>query len=116
MAVDQTYAVPTAGEEHAAAQPHWLPAARPRQALSVRILQGRAWSWLRLGVDSALVGLAVAMTLVRAPAAADSAESYVMLLAPVTIAVLVAGGHYRNRLQVSIFDGLGPSLGAPTLA
>ena len=115
MAVDQSYAVPTAGDERAAIQPHWLPAA-PRQPLAVRILQGRAWGWLRLTLDSVLVGIAVGSTLLRAPADPAAAESYVLLLAPVTITVLVVGGHYRNRLQVSIFDGLGHALGAPTLA
>jgi exopolysaccharide biosynthesis polyprenyl glycosylphosphotransferase len=116
MAADHSYAVAATVEEHAAPQAHWLPARPRRKPFAQRLLQGHAWSVVRMLVDSLLVCLAVGTTLLRTPTGAPDAEPYVVLVAPVTMVVLALGGHYRNRLQISIFDGLGRAIGAPTLA
>jgi exopolysaccharide biosynthesis polyprenyl glycosylphosphotransferase len=114
--MDQSYAVPTAVEERVAAPPQWLPARPSRSPLTARILQGRIWTALRVGIDAVLITAAAGATLLSAPGADAGEIAYVLLLAPLTIALLALGGLYKNGLQLTLFDGLGRALGALSLA
>ena len=115
MAGEHSYAVPTVVDERVAAPPTWLPA-RSHRPLTRRVLQGRAWTALRVGLDALLLTVAAAAALAIAPAPAAGEAVYVLLFVPVTIAMLTAGGLYKNGLQVTLFDGLGRALGAAALA
>ena len=115
MGADQTYAVPATLDETVAHAPQWLPSRTARRPFA-RALRGGSWVAIRVALDSALVMLAVATTLLRAPGPHGTEVMYVLLLAPVTVAVLAAAGLYRTRLQMTMLDGVGGVLGGVSLA
>ena len=81
MALDQSYALSAVEERTAPA--HFLP--RARHSRLERMLQGRAWTALRVGFDAFLLAIAVGVTVVRAPAADADAIWLAALLVPLTI-------------------------------
>jgi exopolysaccharide biosynthesis polyprenyl glycosylphosphotransferase len=113
MGLDQSYAL-AAVEERTAAPAHFLP--RARRTRVDRLLQGRAWTSLRVGFDTLLMAIAVGVTVVRAPSATADEIWLAALLAPLTIGMLVLGGLYKHDFQVKIVDGVGRVIGATTLA
>ena len=111
MGVDQSYAL-TGVEEHTAPA-HFLPQPHPRRAQ--RLLQGHAWTALRVGFDAVLLALALGVTVLRADADADQIL-LAALLVPLTLGMLTVAGLYRHDFQVKIVDGVARVIGAATLA
>ena len=112
MALDQSYAL-SAVEEHAAPA-HFLP--RARRTRLEGLLQGRAWTALRVGFDAVLVAIAVGVTVMRAPSASADEIWLAALLVPLTIGMLTVGGLYKHDFQVKVIDGVGRVIGATSLA
>ena len=116
MPLEQSYAVPAVEERTLRPAPRWLARPAARRSRAERLLQGRSWTALRIGLDCVLVALAVGTTLLRAPGA-DAAEiRLAALLVPATIAALAIGGLYRRALQVNVIDGVGRVLVTTSLA
>jgi len=112
MAIDQSYAL--AAVEERTAPAHFLP--RARRTRLERLLQGRAWTALRVGLDTLLMAAAVGVTVLRAHGATADEIWLAALLVPLTIGMLTLGGLYKHDFQVKVVDGVGRVVGATTLA
>jgi exopolysaccharide biosynthesis polyprenyl glycosylphosphotransferase len=91
----------------------------PERSRLARMLQGRRWSLLRVGVDALMLVLGVAAALVGAPAADASmsgSEGGVWLMPPLTIGLLALWRMYRDTIQLRAVDGLAQVVAATSLA
>src|SRR3954451_1571684 len=82
---------------------------QPRLSSIERLLDGIGWAWLRLGVDPAMLALAVGAGMVAAGAAGvpREAEPALILLPPLVVGALYLRGMYKRRIRVAILDGIG---------
>ena len=84
--------------------------------VSSRLLKGRGWVALRLGLDLLLLLLAVGAALVGAPAAVeDHGTLLIWLLPPGVITVFAARRLYGGAFHVRLVDGLGEVVAASSL-
>ena len=83
-----------------------------------RLLDGIGWAWLRLAVDLTMLVLAVAAAILGARAAGVSRETEpaLILLPPLVVGALYLRGMYKRRIRVEILDGIGPVVGAISVA
>jgi exopolysaccharide biosynthesis polyprenyl glycosylphosphotransferase len=83
-----------------------------------RIFAAPRWTFVCALVDAALLGLGNVAALVGASAAETAVEDayLIWLFPPLVIALLAAGGLYRDRIQLRIVDGIGRLLAATSLA
>jgi exopolysaccharide biosynthesis polyprenyl glycosylphosphotransferase len=83
-----------------------------------RLFAQPRWALLSVLVDSALLALGNGAALVGAPAAQTAVEDayLIWLFPPLVVALLAAGGLYRDRIQLRIVDGVGQVLAATSLA
>jgi exopolysaccharide biosynthesis polyprenyl glycosylphosphotransferase len=81
------------------------------------LFHGSGWLALRIGTDALLLLLGTVAAIVGAPeSVSDDGRALLWLFPPLTIALLAAGGLYRDHIQVRLIDGLGKVLGAAALA
>ncbi len=112
MAVEQSYALAPVDERTAPA--HFIH--RARRTRLERLLQGRAWTALRVGFDVALAAIAVGVTVLRAPGATSDEIWLAAFFAPIAIGMLAIAGLYKHDFQVKVVDGVGRVVGATSLA
>jgi len=108
---------------HSVEQAEPSAGARPRERPTRRLdsewlLDGRGFGWLRLGVDLAMLSLAVTAAIVGAHAAKVSVDSEAVLYAypPLVVAALYVRGLYRRELGISILDRLLSAMGATSIS
>jgi exopolysaccharide biosynthesis polyprenyl glycosylphosphotransferase len=81
--------------------------------LAARMLWGNGWAALRIGLDAAMLALAVAITLLWPGEPISFARGAVLLaFPPVVMLALAARGLYSRRLIVSLLDNAWPLVGA----
>jgi exopolysaccharide biosynthesis polyprenyl glycosylphosphotransferase len=104
----------------AEAEPTGREAAARRRRLvdPQRLFTDRGWVLLRLGLDVALLGLALAAARVGAPAAQLDADGewLIWLFPPVVLALFAWRGLYGSRVQVKAIDGVWQVVSATSLA
>jgi exopolysaccharide biosynthesis polyprenyl glycosylphosphotransferase len=83
-----------------------------------RLFAAPRWTLVCLLVDAALLVLGSVAALVGAPAAQTAVEAtyLIWLLPPLVVALLAAGGLYRDAIQLRIVDGVWQVLTATSLA
>jgi len=82
------------------------------------LLEGRGWSWLRLGVDVLMALIAVLAAIGGAEAAGVPTEgaSVLFALPPLVVATLWMRGLYRREVRTVVLDAIAPVVGAVSIA
>jgi exopolysaccharide biosynthesis polyprenyl glycosylphosphotransferase len=105
---------PAAPAEDGLAVPATVAADMRRQ----RLFEGRGWTLLCIGMDAGLLALGNLAAILGAPAAgaALDGELLIWLMLPMVIGFLALRGFYRDRIQMSLADGLVAVVAATSLA
>jgi exopolysaccharide biosynthesis polyprenyl glycosylphosphotransferase len=101
-----------------------LPATLPKDEPSPRgrlgrkaLFHGRGWLGLRVGTDALLLLLGVLAAVLAAPETISGDGRVLVWVFPaLTITLLAIGGHYRDRTQSKLIDGVGSVIAISALA
>ena len=97
-------------------EPAREPALLRPAVTSGALLQGRRWKVLRFSIDASLLFAAVAVASSTVGDRPGSVDLIAWFFPAMVLALLASRGMYRQRIEVSVLDGIARLLGATSLA